>query len=91
MDQLLRLAMLLQQMQKGQQTSTGQAEAARLAERARVDKFYGKRQQELLASKQPREPLNYPFAVNALGPGFKNLYDVVGLRKSTPEELRRVR
>jgi hypothetical protein len=66
-------------------------ETKRLEERKRIEEFYNKRQAAYMADKRAKEvqtaPLKYPWSIKAAGPGFQNLYDVVGLRKSRPEEL----
>lgn len=70
------------------------AEAKRLAERKRVDEFMNKKLAERRAyqtqqkqQKQQKQQLQYPWAVRAMGPGFQNLYDAVGLRKNKPEQF----
>jgi hypothetical protein len=55
-------------------------EAARIAEKKRVDEFYAKGQRERSAMKKPKEKeKEYPMGVRMMGPGFRNLYD--SLRK----------
>lgn len=84
MDKLIQLAQLLSLLQP----QPNRANTARLAERKRVDEFYAKRQAELMAGKKKQqEQLQYPNSIRLFGPGWMNLYDVVGGRKSRPEEL----
>lgn len=54
------------------------ARAARLAERKRVDEYYAKRQRERMAARNQPNQKKYPLAVNAMGQGFRNLYDALG-------------
>ena len=53
------------------------ARAARLAERKRVNDKYAKGQAERAAAKRPAKQKQYPYAIQAMGQGFKNLYDTL--------------
>ena len=70
------------------------AEKARLKERARVN-AYGKKAQKTDSSERaktsatPRTKLKYSPGIDVMGHGMQNLVDVVGGRKSTPQQLKR--
>jgi hypothetical protein len=54
--------------------------AARIEERNRVDKFMAQKLVEYRASNQQQSQFQdqYPPGVTLMGPGFRNLYDVLG-------------
>lgn len=83
---LARIAALMQEQKKPGSLAAGAKRAARKTERARIDVHFAKVRK---GKPTPKKKLKYPIGVSLAGQGFRDLYDVVGGRKSTPEQLKR--
>ena len=83
---LAHIAALMQERKKPGSLAAGAKTAARKTERARIDAHFAKVRK---GKPTPKRKLKYPTGVNLAGQGFRDLYDVVGGRKSTPKQLKR--